>query len=73
MKFFLRFVDSINMCLDMDAAGREGVRSLIKYHGNDFKIQDIRYPCITSGDKDLGDLWKRVGDVNFSKYFAEYT
>lgn len=69
--FLQRFVRTVNLCLDMDAAGRKGVRSFFKYNVGDFDIRDVKYPRIAPKDTDLGDFWKRVGDDRFTEYFQD--
>ena len=68
-RFLKRFVKTVNMCLDMDGPGRQGVLSFIEYNADYFNIRNIKYPSLRKGDKDLGDLWKRWGDEKFRKYF----
>lgn len=69
MRFVRRFVRRVIMCLDMDEAGRKGVKSFIEHAGSGFDVVDVRYPRIGPNDKDPGDYWKRVGDKAFSRYF----
>lgn len=69
--FLQRFVKTVNFCLDMDAAGRKGVKSFFKYSTGDFDIRDVKYPRVRPKDTDLGDFWKGVGDVAFTKYFQD--
>jgi DNA primase len=69
--FLRRFVETVNLCLDMDAAGRKGVRQFFKFNAGDFDLRDVKYPRVKPKDKDLGDFWKRVGDEAFKKYFRE--
>lgn len=72
IRFLRRFVRRIILCLDLDAAGRKGVRDFYKQHGTDFdEIVDLKYPRMDSTDKDTGDYWRRVGDVAFSRYFQK--
>lgn len=68
-RFLRRFVKTVNLCLDLDLAGRQGVQSFIQYNADDFNIRNLKYPALRKGDKDLGDLWKRWGDEKFKKYF----
>ncbi|HED05453.1 MAG TPA: hypothetical protein ENI61_02070, partial [Ignavibacteria bacterium] len=70
-KFLRRFTVTVNSCLDLDAAGRKGLRSLIKWNSSYFEIRDIKYPKIKSSDKDLGDFWNSVGDDRFKHYFED--
>lgn len=69
--FLARFAETVNSCLDMDAAGRKGFRSFFKYNYGKFAIRDVDYPRVRSKDKDLGDFWKAVGDDAFRRYFRE--
>ena len=70
-RFLRRFVDVVNSCLDRDAGGRKGFRSIVKWNSGHFGIRDIEYPRVRPNDKDLGDFWKAVGDEIFTKYFRE--
>jgi hypothetical protein len=78
LKFVVRFVTSVNSCLDLDAAGRKGVASLIDKLSRfpDIGFHDIKYPKISMGNglketKDLNEFWKKAGDVAFSSYFRK--
>ena len=72
LKFLRRFVHTINLCLDLDKAGREGVSSFIKYNSENFRIRNVKYPRIDHDkDKDVGDFWKKVGDQRVSQYFQK--
>jgi DNA primase len=71
MRFLRRFVKKIYLCLDRDKAGREGTQSLINQCSQDFELVDVKYPCLKDRDKDPGDVWKRVGDQSFRKYFKD--
>lgn len=68
-RFLRRFTDRVNLCLDMDAAGRDGVVSFFKYNSSRLTLRDVRYPCRKPKEKDLGDFWRRVGDDAFRRYF----
>jgi DNA primase len=68
-RFLERFVHTINMCLDLDKAGREGVHRFMEKTGGRFKINDIKYPKANETSKDPGDLWKNWGDTKFKNYF----
>ncbi len=71
-KFLCRFVKKVNLCLDLDKAGREGVESFIRHLGSNFQVRDVKYPRINQElDKDPGDLWKKIGDHRFSQYFQK--
>lgn len=67
-RFLRRFVKKVNLCLDLDKAGRDGVRSFIKYLGHDFLVRDMKYHH-PMGGKDVGDIWKNIGDQKFSAFF----
>jgi DNA primase len=69
VRFLRRFVRRINLCLDMDTAGRKSAREFCARYGTEFEIRDVKYPCPGPKDKDPGDYWKRVGDSAFSRYF----
>lgn len=72
VQFLRRFVHTVNLCLDLDRAGRDGVASFIKYNGEGFRVRDVKYPRIVPDkDKDPGDYWKKVGDQRFSEYFRK--
>lgn len=70
-RFLRRFVDNVNSCLDRDAGGRKGFRSIVKWNSDSFGIRDIEYPRVRPKDKDLGDFWKSVGDDRFRRHFQE--
>jgi len=70
VRFLRRFVKRVVLCLDMDSAGRKGVRDFIQHHGSFFdSVVDVKYPCLGPKDKDPGDLWKKVGDSGFARRF----
>ncbi len=69
--FLRRFVRIVNLCLDIDAGGRKGVRSFFRFNAADFDTRDVRYPRVKPEDTDLSDFWKRVGDERFRDYFRE--
>lgn len=69
MGFLKRFVRRIFWCGDLDKAGRDGLASLLQYHGSDFDIVDVKYPRVREKDKDPGDFWRRVGDDKFAAHF----
>lgn len=69
MGFLKRFVKRIFWCGDLDKAGRDGLASLLQYHGSDFDVVDVKYPRIQEKDKDVGDYWRRVGDDKFAAHF----
>lgn len=70
-RFLRRFVDVINSCLDQDPAGRTGFRALLESTSSDLLVRDVKYPRLVTGDKDLGDFWKRAGDVAFANHFSK--
>lgn len=73
-RFLRRFTRDVNMCLDMDTAGRQGVSDFFKYNSSKFRaVRDVRYPCRLPKEKDVGDLWKRVGDDEFRRVFQKIT
>jgi DNA primase len=69
LRFLRRFTKRIITALDMDMAGRKGVKSFNDLHGNEFEIMNLRYPTLQPKDKDPGDLWRRVGDDRFRSIF----
>lgn len=69
LRFLKRFVKRLWLCLDLDDAGRKGVKSIISQHDETFDIIDLKYPRVQEKDKDPGDYWRRVGDDAFSRYF----
>lgn len=70
-RFLRRFVTRVNLLLDVDKAGRDGVKSFIQQHGAHFDVRDIRCPVIRPKDKDLGDLWKAVGDDGVRRHMSK--
>lgn len=71
VRFIRRFASSVNMCLDMDKAGREGFAGFHERNSSRMTVRDVRYPCRKPKEKDLGDFWKRVGDDAFRQYFLD--
>lgn len=73
LRFLRRFVHTVNLVLDLDKAGRDGVASFIRYNATAFRaIRDVKYPRIVQDkDKDPGDYWKRVGDQRFTEFFKK--
>jgi DNA primase len=70
LKFLYRFVDKVNLCFDLDEAGRYGVLRFIQRQSDKFvSIQNIKYPKLNDKDKDVNDFWRRVGDEKFRHYF----
>ena len=69
LRYLRRFVKRVYMCLDLDVAGRNGVKTFIERNGSDFDIVDVKYPRVGPNDKDPGDLWRRVGDDRFRSVF----
>jgi len=71
-RFLGRYVDTVNLCLDLDKAGRDGVESFMKYSGTRFRVRNVKYPRLDPvKDKDPGDYWKKVGDQRFTEYFRK--
>ncbi len=70
-RFLRRFVRRVHLCLDLDPTGRKGVHSFFSQYGNHFDVRDHRYPKVKDKDKDLGDLWKTVGDERFIKLMEQ--
>ncbi len=70
-RFLKRFVKKVNLCLDLDKAGREGVASFVQYLGPHFSINDIKYKHPSFPCKDFGDIWKKVGDDKFSNFMKK--
>ena len=71
VRFVRRFASSVNMCLDMDKAGRDGFAGFFERNSSRMTVRDVRYPCRRPKEKDLGDFWKRVGDDAFRQYFLD--
>ena len=71
VRFLRRFASSVNMCLDMDKAGRDGFAAFFSRNSSRMKVRDVRYPCQKPKEKDLGDFWKRAGDDAFREYFRQ--
>jgi len=73
LKFLLRFVDTVNLCLDLDKAGRDGVNSFINNHSANFRrVRNVNYKLSSSSTfKDVGDLWKYLGDDKFRLHFQK--
>lgn len=65
IKFLRRFVKKVNLCLDLDVAGRDGVKSFIRNNGLDFDVKDVKYKPSGFDAKDVGDIWKKIGDDKF--------
>lgn len=71
VRFVRRFASSVNMCLDMDKAGRDGFAAFHERNSSRMNVRDVRYPYHKPKEKDLGDFWKRVGDDAFRQYFLD--
>ncbi|OPZ38435.1 MAG: DNA primase [Synergistetes bacterium ADurb.BinA166] len=71
LQYVKRFARRVIFFMDLDAAGRTGVRSFVADHGSSFDILDIKYPRIGPKDKDPGDFWKKVGDEAFAHHFEK--
>lgn len=69
MQFVRRFVRHVYLCLDLDKAGRDGVRNFIKQHGSEFDVIDVKYKLEGAG-KDACDIWKKIGDDKFRSHMA---
>jgi DNA primase len=69
--FLKRFVDKINLCLDLDDVGVESRNKFIERHGQEFSVLNVKFPKVKPKDKDIGDLWKSVGDRKFSESFQK--
>lgn len=73
VKFFRRFVDTINLCLDNDKAGRDGVKSFFGKFGGTHNINDIRFGNIKKLDgkicKDVNEVWSFLGDEKTKRLF----
>ncbi len=69
LKFLHRFVGTVNLCLDLDKAGRDGAVAFIKNHGSSFKVRDLKY-AHPKGGKDVGDIWKNIGDDAFRRHMS---
>ena len=53
--------------------GRKGAKEFRSKHGDHFHIiNDIQYKYPGFEAKDAGDIWKRVGDVKFSKHMQKF-
>jgi DNA primase len=71
VKFLKRFITKVNLCLDHDEAGRKGVKSFLEYSGLDFDVVNVKYPKLINKEKDIGDVWKRLGDGPISRHFRQ--
>lgn len=69
LRFFRRFARTVNLCLDLDGPGREGVKSMRERLGPDCLVRDFKYPKLRPKDKDPGDFWKSAGDKAFADHF----
>lgn len=73
-RFLRRFVRRVNLLLDLDDAGRKGVRSFLHNLGQHFDVRDVRCPVpygmTVKEVKDPGDLWRVSGDDGFRKRMA---
>ena len=67
--FLRRFVNSVNLFLDYDKAGRSGIKSFTEAYGSDFYTKTIKYPRLVDKEKDIGDAWKRLGDIKLKSHF----
>lgn len=74
IRFFRRFVDVIDLCLDNDKAGREGVQSFVEKLGSSHVLNDVRFDVKNrKGEKckDVNEAWTTLGDQKFVRYFSE--
>ena len=74
LRFLRRFVKRIIMALDMDMAGRKGVKSFSDQHGSDFEIVNLKYNVnglIAADNKDFGSIWKKLGDDRFKRHISK--
>lgn len=71
LKFLRRFVDVVNVCLDLDVAGRNGVSSFIARYGKEFHVRNVKYEHFGIQAKDVGDLWKKLGDERFKRHMLK--
>ncbi len=72
MKFLIRSAKTVNLCLDTDKAGREGISAFCQFHAKDFeRIRVIDYPDVRPKPKDMGKFWQDVGDVKFVRHFRD--
>lgn len=68
LKFIKRFATNVYLCLDLDDAGRHGIKSIFN-KCSDLNVVDVRYPSLGGSVKDPGDLWKALGDERFKIHF----
>jgi len=68
-KAILRFADSIVCVLDEDAAGRDGVKRIVRDFGRLKQVVDVRYK--DHGAKDPADLWLKHGDPKCKKILQD--
>jgi DNA primase len=73
-KFFRRFVESVDLLLDKDVAGRDGAESLqAKLQGGPY-VRTVKFDVKDPSGarcKDPNEAWKAMGDVRFSRYFTQ--
>lgn len=65
--FLRRYVENVDLLLDLDPPGRHGTASFIEFQSTNFNIRDIDYKMSIEG-KDIGDYWKRVGDEKLRRH-----
>ena len=68
MKFLKRFVKKIYLCLDLDKAGRDGVRHMIERNSDHFEFVNVKYRIPEINAKDPGDIWSKIGDAKFRRH-----
>lgn len=73
LRFLKRFVKRIYLCLDLDKAGRNGVRSFISHHSSSFEIVDVNFRHPIHPVKDTNELWKKLGDTKFATHIRRHT
>lgn len=76
-RFLRRFVRHVNLCLDLDKAGRDGASSFLKREHDFHSVTNIKYPKMLKPGvdskltKDVNDLWQCVGDSKFKQIFSK--
>ncbi len=64
--FIRRYVRTVMLALDMDAAGREGIEISRKRLGRGVDIRPVTYPL-----KDPGSFWEQRGEAAFNRHFTQ--
>ncbi len=73
-RFFRRFVDEVVTLLDMDEAGRDGVKSMRLKLSDGPVLTETKYAVRSDNGgkcKDTNEAWKALGDKRFAKYFTD--